>query len=281
MKILILDREPARLAAWLTQISRPGRTCHLANTAEQARYMLMSDPYDLVCLEPSEAPGSDDDLSRVAAMRNPSCRVIDLPYAVGLDGLRASNPAKDQQEPATVPSSETDKGRPKWRRLGNFSVPETAAMNDPDGGDIRWRAFRMKKPVRLEPEERFSPVQDRIPDRATDPVPAPQTAKAAQIDGAGQKRRVPVEGRRDEPLAEALHTAMALAHANERPQDDSQTAQPVVLNTKPSPTEAIITEPVLPQFLRKPPSRPIKLAADRPAPPGLAEQHPRAAGLGA
>lgn len=118
MQILIMDRDPSRLAAWHKHMGRPGRTCHLAKSTEEARNLLMSDPFDLVILE----PGAAAELTGVAALHNPRCQVVDLPS-------RRDDIARQQQ-----PNPQ------KWRRMG--MVGDTKAVQAKQDGPVKWRAFR-------------------------------------------------------------------------------------------------------------------------------------------
>ena len=103
MKVLIQDSRPDRLIAWLSQVQRPGRICHLANTAHQAQLMLLSDPYDLVLLEATEAEACATQLGELALQRNPDCRIVDLPEVVGL--------------PEVAQDAETKSSVVRWRKF--------------------------------------------------------------------------------------------------------------------------------------------------------------------
>lgn len=136
MKILIQDTDADRLVAWLSQINRPGRVCHLANTSDQARWMLMNAPYDMVLLEGPEARADRAELARMALQRNPKCKVVNLPAV-----SKVSAESRAQTEAQTAPSDPVvERVRPKASR------PEDELWTDcplvgPEAAKVRWRQF--------------------------------------------------------------------------------------------------------------------------------------------
>jgi len=166
VKILIHDPKPDRLVAWLAQVDRPTNTCHIANTAVQARFMLMSDPYDLVLLDVSDGGTSADELGRIAAQNNPTCKVVDLPPFAGTDGFDRSEMAAGAADaPEHAPDlleeqAEAPRLRPKWRqfRRSSGAVAEGAS-------GVKWRSFRRqvaKMPIKA-PERPVLPEPLQAP----------------------------------------------------------------------------------------------------------------------
>lgn len=132
MKVLIQDTKPDRLAAWLSQVSRPDRVCHLANTADQARYLLMHDPYDIVLLERARPDARSDDLIDLARRGNPDCRILDLPQELSAR--------------AVVPEIAPRTAVVRWRKMG---APSQKTVTEANG--VRWRVFRRIADANIEP----------------------------------------------------------------------------------------------------------------------------------
>ena len=145
LKVLIQDSRPDRLVAWLTQVQRPGRTCHLANTAHQAQIMLLSDPYDLVMLEVTRAQAGTTPLGALALQRNPDCRIVDLPETI--------------DAPAETPKAV------QWRK---FRAARGRVVTEASG--VTWRAFRSQVADRAEEDRRAAapePTQVALRDALT------------------------------------------------------------------------------------------------------------------
>lgn len=164
MKVLIQDSAPDRLVAWLAQIHRPGRVCHVANTREQARFMLLSDTYDMVLLELPAEGACQSEFVTLAQTRNPECRVVDLPEMVGM-GEKTAPPTEDVAPVASQPE-DLSVAQPAaseaplvaktpevvWRPIG----ARTGTVRK-EGSGVTWRSFRRRADVEP-PSPRPQPV---------------------------------------------------------------------------------------------------------------------------
>lgn len=78
MKTLILEEDPVRARSWVATYGGADQCCHHAQSAAQARLMLIAARYDRLCLRLSEQGGATHALLSVARAVNPDCEIVDL-----------------------------------------------------------------------------------------------------------------------------------------------------------------------------------------------------------